>query len=352
MKTAKRSKRITMMLLTVLLSAALMLTGFCAYADELPQRGLDLSALLELFGSGAGLDEDGGSSSGKTDDSGVSDVVEGLLSLLGAANVPIKDATVAKIPDQTYTGKAIRPTLKITYNGKTLKRGTDYSVTYTNNTEVGTAKCKITGKGTYTGTKTVSFKIVKDTKKKETEKSGTKETEKKSDSKTKTFKVTLSKTSYVYDGQAHKPTVTVTVRGKKVTSSNYTVSYTSNKNVGTATVKVTGKGDYKGYSGTATFKITMKKAVISSAKSTDQGEAVITWKKDTQADGYQLEYCTNKAFSSNVKKKSITSGKTVTLTLTGLTSGKNCYVRVRAYKKIGSRNQYGEWSTVKSFKVK
>ncbi len=66
----------------------------------------------------------------------------------------------------------------------------------------------------------------------------------------KNYKVTLSKTSYIYDGKAKKPKVTV----KNLSSKNYTVSYKNNKKVGTATVTIKGKGNYTGTK-TLTFKI-------------------------------------------------------------------------------------------------
>ena len=69
--------------------------------------------------------------------------------------------TVSKIEDREYTGKEIKPVPKLTYNGKTLKRGSDFSLSYTDNIKTGTAKVKITGKGSYKGTRTVSFHIVK-----------------------------------------------------------------------------------------------------------------------------------------------------------------------------------------------
>ena len=70
--------------------------------------------------------------------------------------------------------------------------------------------------------------------------------------------VTLKTTSYIYTGTAKKPAVTVTdANGKTVASSNYTVTYTNNIKTGTATVKVTGKGNYTGTT-TKTFKINAK----------------------------------------------------------------------------------------------
>lgn len=67
--------------------------------------------------------------------------------------------SVGSISSQVYTGSAITPDVTVTCNGGVLEKGTDYTVTYTNNTNVGTATVKITGKGSYTGTLTTTFKI-------------------------------------------------------------------------------------------------------------------------------------------------------------------------------------------------
>lgn len=73
------------------------------------------------------------------------------------------------ISDKVYTGKAIKPTVKIydeivDMSGNHIKtylvKGTDYTVSYKNNTKIGTATVTINGKGKYNGTKTVEFKIV------------------------------------------------------------------------------------------------------------------------------------------------------------------------------------------------
>lgn len=77
-----------------------------------------------------------------------------------ASKVSVSKLTIGKIADQTYTGKALKPTLVVKYNGKTLKNGTDYTLTYKNNKNIGTATVTIKGKGSYTGTKKVTFKIV------------------------------------------------------------------------------------------------------------------------------------------------------------------------------------------------
>ena len=72
----------------------------------------------------------------------------------------IKSASVGNVKNQIYTGKQIQPAIKVTLNGKTLKAGKDYTVTYTDNKNTGLAKATINGIGKYTGTQTVTFKIV------------------------------------------------------------------------------------------------------------------------------------------------------------------------------------------------
>lgn len=59
-----------------------------------------------------------------------------------------------------YSGEAIRPEPVVSFIGTTLKKGTDYTVSYSHNIAVGIASVTITGKGEYKGTKTINFKII------------------------------------------------------------------------------------------------------------------------------------------------------------------------------------------------
>ena len=72
----------------------------------------------------------------------------------------IAGATVSPIPDQLYTGSPITPAFTVTMNGRVLTAGTDYSVTYEYNTDIGTAKATITGLNGITGTRYITFNIV------------------------------------------------------------------------------------------------------------------------------------------------------------------------------------------------
>ena len=58
-----------------------------------------------------------------------------------------------------YTGSEITPALRVIYNGKLLREGSDYKVIYTNNTAAGKAKATVTGIGNFSGTTTAEFNI-------------------------------------------------------------------------------------------------------------------------------------------------------------------------------------------------
>ena len=145
----------------------------------------------------------------------------------------ISQVTIREIADKTYSGKKIEPYIKLTYKNKSLKRGTDYTVSYDNNIDVGTATATITGIGNFMGTTAVSFKIVKGTSK---------------------IKVSAI-SNQTFTGVEITPEVSVKEGTKKLTKDvDYKVSYANNINVGTATVTVTGIGSYDG-TARKTFRI-------------------------------------------------------------------------------------------------
>ena len=147
----------------------------------------------------------------------------------------ISKVSVKKIKDQIYKGTAITPDLTINYKGTPLEKGTDYEVSYENNIEIGTATVTIKGIGNYAGTKKVTFKITGESLKKA---------------------AISGVTDKVYNGKAQTQTLAVSLNGEPlIEGTNYTVTYADNKNVGKATVTVTGKGAYTG-TVKKTFKIT------------------------------------------------------------------------------------------------
>ena len=74
---------------------------------------------------------------------------------------PMSKVTVTGINDRAYTGKAITQTPVLTYNGMTLKEGTDYTVSYKHNIYAGTATVTFTGMGNYKNAISRNFKITK-----------------------------------------------------------------------------------------------------------------------------------------------------------------------------------------------
>ena len=75
------------------------------------------------------------------------------------SKINAKKATIAAIKNQIQTGKALKPSVQVKLNGKVLKNGKDYTVTYKNNKKAGKATVTVKFKGNYTGTKTGSFII-------------------------------------------------------------------------------------------------------------------------------------------------------------------------------------------------
>ena len=231
---------------------------------------------------------------------------------------------------QTYSGSAIKPTITVKNGTTTLKNGTDYTVTYSNNTKVGTATVTITGKGNYIGTITKTFTITAQ-----------------SISKSATVSNVVTKT---YNGKAQTQNPTVKIGTKTlVNGTDYTVSYTSNTDVGKARMVIRGKGNYSGaivkYFNINPRKQTMKRITAG----TKSFRAV--WTKVSEATGYQLEYSTSSKFTNSTKTW-ITSKTSYAKTISKLSAKKTYYVRVRTYTKVGTTKYYGAWSTAMSVKTK
>ncbi|MGN1415053.1 MAG: CAP domain-containing protein [Anaerovoracaceae bacterium] len=156
--------------------------------------------------------------------------------------------------------------------------------------------------------------------------------------------VKLSQTSYVYNGKARKPEVTV----EGVPEENYVVSYKNNIKVGTASVIVEGVGNVTG-TVEKTFKINYNRPsrVILNAPTTGTSHFVkARWKK-TDCDGYQIRYSTSKSFKT-YKTVYVKDGTAVSKTIKGLTKGKRYYVKVRAYNLYEGKRVYGSFSTWRS----
>jgi hypothetical protein len=162
--------------------------------------------------------------------------------------------------------------------------------------------------------------------------------------------VTLKKTSLVYTGKALKPAVTVKdSNGNTISSSNYTLTYKNNKKVGTATVTVTFTGNYSGTKA-INFDIVPKATTLTLAAKSKSIK--VTWKKQiAQTTGYQIQYSTSSKFTG-AKTVTVKSSKTTSKTIKNLKAKKTYYVRIRTYKKVGSKTVYSAWSGTKKVTTK
>ena len=151
----------------------------------------------------------------------------------------MSDTSVANVSSQTYTGNGISPLPTITYNNKTLKKDTDYTLSYSDNINVGTATITITGKGNFAGTTSKTFSI---------------------SARAMSDTSVANISSQTYTGNVISPLPTITYNNKTLKKdTDYTLSYSDNINAGTATITITGKGNFTGMT-SMTFIITQKSA--------------------------------------------------------------------------------------------
>ena len=239
------------------------------------------------------------------------------------------------IEDKVYTGKAIKPDLKVTWMGKTLKEGVDYTVSCKNNVNVGIVDVKLTGKGNFYGEINTSFDINK-----------------------KPVTITVANASKV-EGKAD-PAFKGTVKG-----------LVKSGDLGKITYKRTNKaqkpGTYKGvltatYKANSNYAVTVKKGNFTIkakpapkpvvkvsgtplAKMTAKGKKsmTISWNKIQGAAGYDIFFaqCNHngkKIATRNVK--TIKGNKTFKWTKSGLEKGTAYKAYVRAYVYKNGKKTY------------
>lgn len=240
---------------------------------------------------------------------------------------PIGD--ISKVKNYYYTGKPIIPEYKVWGSNVYLKKwilikeGVDFTAHITNNIKPGRAEIAVTGI-TYSGTHYRTFKILKAPIKRTT---------------------VTGITDRYYSGKAQvQNKIKVTYNGKTLKKGrDYTVSYKNNKKAGKASVIIKGKGTCYTGTVTKTFNIVkgkVGKAVLTSAKSTDNNAIKLTWKKAKNAKKYQVWRATAK----NGKYKLIKTSAETTFTNKNLTAGKKYYYKIRAI----NGTLKGKFSAVKS----
>ncbi|SDB32669.1 fibronectin type III domain-containing protein [Eubacterium oxidoreducens] len=255
----------------------------------------------------------------------------------------VNTLTFSDVSDAIYNGKAKTPTVTVSNGTNKLKNGTDYVVSYQNNTKCGTAIVTVKGSGNYTGSNILRFQITPDT--------------------VKNVKVKSTTSS------------TMTLSWSKVTgASGYEVWTSDNKTkLGTVSAKTTlkltnlkAKKYYKvtvrayvlqngvksyGASSTEVAATTLPKTpTLSVATSTSKGKVTLKWSK-VSCKGYVI-YVASKKKGTYKKLKTISKSGVLSYTDTKGTSGKKRYYKIRAYAKVNGKTVYSSYSSVRTVKVK
>ena len=186
------------------------------------------------------------------------DTVTGAL-VVNPKSIAAPSVTINNPTDKTYTGSPCVQGVSVKDSEAKLTVD-DISVTYENNINVGTATIIYTGKNNYTGEIRKNFKI--------TEASITDD-------------MIANIPSVTYNTRAHTPEVTVTFEGSTLEAGkDYGVAYTNNINAGTATVTVTGKGNF---TGTASKDFAIAQAYLSV-----ENQTVTHFRTETDAKSYAV----------------------------------------------------------------
>lgn len=149
---------------------------------------------------------------------------------------------------------------------------------------------------------------------------------------------------YTYKGKAVVPKVKITYKGKElVKDKDYTISCKSNTKIGTASVTITGKGNYTG-TVKKTYQITLGTPAVTSVKTSGKDAVKLTWKKTAGTTKY-LVY----RYDGTTWKK---AGATASTTFTDrkLKKGMTYKYKVRAVCQNNGKNVYSSYSVVKSVK--
>ena len=269
--------------------------------------------------------------------------------IIGTYNIVAGDALsdnakVTPIADQQYTGKAIEPTVVVTDSATNvaLTLGKDYTVSYENNVEVGTAYAVVTGIGKYTGNIVVSFNIVGEMDQ-NIEVLAVQERDLGNGSRTLNSKptkikyATAPKTSVTFKS-SDENVVTVDAEGN--------IKYTG---IGEATITIEAKAENGYKAAKKEVKVVVTLAKPSFTPFSKNNAFTLTSSTVKGAEKFEVEYATKKDFSnSKTKTFATTSAGKIRQVKVSAADKKTYYVRVRAI----SGTETSAWSATKTVATK
>jgi GH25 family lysozyme M1 (1,4-beta-N-acetylmuramidase)/fibronectin type 3 domain-containing protein len=154
-----------------------------------------------------------------------------------------------------------------------------------------------------------------------------------------------------YTGESFTPAVTVTYLDRTLEENvDYTLTYSDNKSVGTATILLKGIGEFCGVK-KVTFAINPSTVTGLKAKKKSTSYITLSWSKNTSGSGYEI-YRSTSQNGSYSKIATISKNTTVTYKNTKLAAGQCYYYKIRSFKKSGDETYYGEFSSVSALYTK
>lgn len=230
----------------------------------------------------------------------------------------LANAQVRAIADAfTYTGNPIVPQIAVVYGNDILREGVDYTVVFSNNVNVGAATVTVTAMGAYTGRIERTFDIVA----KNVTRCSFSEVETK-----------------LYNNQATSQNLVLTDGGRTlVENQDYAIAYVNNTNPGTATIQVSGLGNYGGVK-TIRYNIEVKPMTNTKASATSNS-VKLSWSAVDSAQGYAVY---------NDKNRLVGTTSSTSFTHKKLSSMKSYSYRVRPYVVSDGATYFGDFAnTVK-----
>lgn len=246
-----------------------------------------------------------------------------------------------------YTGEEIKQDeVKLEYNGYTLKEGTDYTVDYVDNINVGWGIMTIKGDGNYTGTSSKTFMI----------RPAAVTNLKKVSRSTTTIKFSWENTTPgVYGYKIYK--YDFNTKTYKYLAKTTSTSYTAKKlETGSTNLFkvipyiIVDDTQYNGAESSILKEVTQPTKTTITLKAGSK-KATITWKRPRGVNGYEI-YMKQGSTGSWRRVKTITSASTLKYTKSSLKKGKRYYFKVRSYKYLDGQKIYSPWSATKSVVVK
>ncbi|MDD6038246.1 MAG: fibronectin type III domain-containing protein, partial [bacterium] len=278
--------------------------------------------------------------------------VTGIGSYSGTKEIPftiqaknIENCLTTAVDSYSYNGSTYTPNITVTdsTNGKTLVAGTDYTITYSNNTNPGTASITVTALSkNYTGTKVIPFKIT----------SAAVSGLRVSTIKNNRMKLAWTAQSYAdgYQICNEKNRVIAMTSNNSYVVKNLN-SYTTYKyKVRSYVENSDGSVSYGNFSSAVSAKTLLNTPTLK-AKSTSRGKVTLTWSKVSKASGYEIYYST-KRDGIYTKLKTVSKNSARKYVDAGLASGEKYYYTIRAYRTNNGVKTYSNYNTIRAVTVK